>query len=42
MKITEEDSKIEVVIFYKVSENITEYQDIIVEEVPKEEEKETR
>ncbi len=42
LKITEEDSKIEVVIFYKVSENITEYQDIIVEEVPKEEEKETR
>lgn len=37
LKITEEDSKIKVVMFYKVSENITSYQDIIEEETQQEE-----
>lgn len=36
LKITEENSKIKIVMFYKVYEDITEYQDIVNETLPKE------
>lgn len=38
LKITEEDSKIVVVIFFKVKENITEYKEIALEELEKDKE----
>lgn len=37
LKITEENSKIVIVMFYKICEDITDYQDVTLEALPKEE-----